>query len=79
MANKVERVGQGPGRLGNEHDKDVNAKGFTSKDLHRMMEPKPRGEERGPAKYTFSIFNETSYRTVERVYHDEEDEYNEIP
>lgn len=80
------RTGQGPAKLATDEDIQRDDLGFTSKNLHRRIDPKdpiqsdnPYNQELQPRQYTLSINGVNSYRTTTVIVHDEEQTDIEIP
>lgn len=73
--------GQGPSRIANSDDIERDKVGFTHPNLHRRVDPKvPDNDvEVESKKYSIGIYSLNSYRTTEKIIHDEESEDKETP
>lgn len=81
MPIETPKLGQGPGRVASAEEEARQEVGFTSPNLHRVIDPKDPTDplETKPRSYMFSIQGYDSYRTTEIFYHDEEQTDSEVP
>lgn len=74
------KMADGVAKPATPEDIAQDAQGYTTPNLHRIIDPSHPDTEVRDRKYTIGVYDGVhSMRTVEQFYHDEESETCEIP
>lgn len=79
---KIISIAQGPSKLADAHDVELDNHGMTNPNLHIRVDTDKMpadSSEIAPRKYTFSVQGVCSYRTTDKITHDDDADNSDIP